>query len=258
MPAGAAEMLRAWPRSHRASASKSNGFLIGQDYYTPGTHTAAPHTLSSKTISPQAPGPGASPRAAGTHSHDRKLLLTSWSSHCSQTSPHQTSLSNIRFPPSTAQAAPSSFTSSASSDPHSHASPALFATNTLLMQGVPCTERQPHRLVICKAASHPPPSCHCSRHPLLPNLDCKPLQARASSSLALGRATCQLGRLALGQQAMLWGKFRVWRDRVEREAPKAAQSVDPAQGLPSARGEHSSSILGKVQDSCTHRLPLPR
>lgn len=64
--------------------------------------------------------------------------------------PHQTSLSNIHFLHSTAQAAPSSFNNSASGDPHSHASPALFAANKLLMQRVPYTEKQPHRRVICK------------------------------------------------------------------------------------------------------------
>lgn len=64
-------------------------------------------------------------------------------------------LSNIRLLPSRARAAPCSSHSSGSADPHSHASPALFATNTSLMQRVPCSETQPHRLVI---GGLPPPS----------------------------------------------------------------------------------------------------
>ena len=146
VPAGAAGMLQARPGPQRASASKSRSFPIRCDYYTPGTQTTAPHAPLKDHFTPT-PGPEASPRQqAPAHTKSCYLQVGVVTAAKSPPTKHP-SVTYVFFP---AQAAPSSFNSSASGDPHSHASPALFATSTLLMQHVPCTERQPHRLVICK------------------------------------------------------------------------------------------------------------
>lgn len=125
-------------------------FTTQCDSYTPETPTAAPHTPSSQGFTPtHHPGcPQQRPRRrAATYKPEQLPQLSL---------PPGASLSTVRFLPSTAGAAPCSSNSSASGDPHSHASPAIFATNTSLTQRAPrraATSQTRH----VRAASHPPP-----------------------------------------------------------------------------------------------------
>lgn len=149
-----AGMLQARPGPLTTSASKSlrvsqhNATLTPQKHQllppTPPPHRASPqHT---RRCSPSSSHPRAHRRAA-TYKPEQLPQLSL---------PPGASLSTVRFLPSTAGAAPCSSNSSASGDPHSHASPAIFATNTSLTQRAPrraATSQTRH----VRAASHPPP-----------------------------------------------------------------------------------------------------
>lgn len=155
-------------------------------------------------------------------------------------SPHHTSLGNIRLLPSRARAAPCSSHSSGSADPHSHASPALFATSTSLMQRVPRTETRPHRLVIAGCSHLLPDVTALGSRPCLTYIANPSEPAPRPLLLWEGLAASleRPGRAVAGAAGDVVEEIRVWRGRGEGRAPKAAQSLHPAQGLLTAeRGD---------------------
>lgn len=64
---------------------------------------------------------------------------------------------------------------------------------------------------------------------------------------------------------MLWKKHRVWKGKIEREAPKAAHSFHPAQGLQAMYGgdnpvpaQRRSTGGGVKEGSYIHRVLLAK